>query len=575
MRLLIMLARAYPGRTALTLVSLVLAAFAEGLGLSSIMPLLSLVAGNSNAAMDNSISRAITSALARVGLAPTLEVLLGLIVGTMFVKAGLVLLANREVGYTVARVATDLRLELVRTLLNSRWSYYVSKRVGILSNSFATEAYRASQAYLYGATNVALAIQATVYFYVAAATSWQATLGAAALGFVTIALLNYLIRTTRRAGAKQTSLLKDLLGRLTDILYAVKPLKAMARESLVGPLLEKKTQRLNRALQREVLSKEALDALHEPLLVATVCAGLYVALSKWGLPIDRVILLAILFGRLLGHLQRIQKNHQRMAACDSAFWSIRETIDEAAAARETTEGTETPSLTRAIELRDVTLAYGSKVVLDHTSLVIPKGQVTVIVGPSGAGKTSIVDIVTGLVRPGAGEVFIDDLPLARADIQKWRGKIGYVPQETLLLHESVAVNVTLGDANLGCADVESTLKDANAWEFVAALPEGIDTTVGERGTAMSGGQRQRIAIARALAHRPDLLVLDEATASLDPKSEAEICATVLRLRGRMTILAVSHQAALLDVADKVYRLDHGRATEIDSADGRRVLRETA
>ena len=287
-----------------------------------------------------------------------------------------------------------------------------------------------------------------VYFYVAAATSWQATLGAAALGFVTIALLNTLIRTTRRAGAKQTSLLKDLLARLTDILYAVKPLKAMARESFVGPLLEKKTQRLNRALQREVLSKEALDALHEPLLVATVCAGLYVALSKWGLPIERVILLAILFGRLLGHLQRIQKNHQRMAACDSAFWSMRETIDEAAAARETTEGTETTSLARAIELRDVTLAYGSKVVLDHTSLVIPKGQVTVIVGPSGAGKTSIVDIVTGLVRPGAGEVFIDDLPLARADIKKWRGKIGYVPQETLLLHESVAVNVTLGDPNL-------------------------------------------------------------------------------------------------------------------------------
>jgi ATP-binding cassette subfamily C protein len=388
-------------------------------------------------------------------------------------------------------------------------------------------------------------------------------------------LLNRLVRMTRRAGARQTRLLKDLLGRLTDILYAVKPLKAMARETLVGPLLEHKTQRLNRALQREVLSKEALNALHEPLLIGTVSAGLYVAVTRWGLPIDRVMLLALLFGRLLGHLQRIQKNQQRMVACDSAFWSIRQTIDEAAAARETTVGAEAPRLERGIELRDVKLAYGSKTVLEHTSLVLPKGQVTVIVGPSGAGKTSIVDLVTGLVRPQEGEVFIDDLPLGSADMHAWRRKVGYVPQETFLLHESVAVNVTLGDPNLTTADVETTLKDADAWGFVSAMPEGIETTVGERGTAMSGGQRQRIAIARALAHRPELLILDEATASLDPKSEAEICATVQRLRGRMTILAVSHQPALLDVADKVYRLEHGVVTAISSADERRVLRETA
>jgi len=384
-----------------------------------------------------------------------------------------------------------------------------------------------------------------------------------------------LVRVARRAGKRQTMIRIALLSQMADSLNSVKPLKAMARETLVGPLLEHKTQRLNRALQREVLSKEALGALHEPLLIGTVSAGLYVAVTRWGLPIDHVILLALLFGRLLGQAQRIQKNYQRMVACDSAFWSIRHTIDEAAAARETVAGTEATTLDRAIELRDVTLAYGAKTVLDHASLVIPKGHVTVIVGPSGAGKTSIVDLITALVRPAAGEVFVDDLPLARADIRAWRSKIGYVPQETFLLHESVALNVTLGDPTLTNVDVEATLKEADAWGFVSAMADGIETTVGERGTAMSGGQRQRIAIARALAHRPELLILDEATASLDPKSEAEICATVRRLRGRMTILAVSHQPALLDVADKVYRLEHGRAVEIDSTEDRRVLRETA
>lgn len=557
------------------LACLLLAAIAEGLGLSTVLPLLGIIAERDTAASHNEISRVVVRFLESFGIAPTLGTLLSLVVAAMFVKAGLVLLAQRQIGYTVAHVATDLRLELIRTLLGSRWTYYIRKPVGTLANAFATEAFRASQAYLYGATNISLTIQTLVYFAVAIATSWHATVGAAALGIFTIALLNRLVRMTRRAGARQTRLLKDLLGRLTDILYAVKPLKAMSRETLVGPLLEHKTQRLNRALQREVLSKEALNALHEPLLIGTVSAGLYVAVTRWNLPIDRVMLLALLFGRLLGHLQRIQKNQQRMVACDSAFWSIRQTIDEAASARETVTGTETPQLDGGVELRDVTLAYGPKTVLDHASLAIPRGQVTVIVGPSGAGKTSIVDLVTGLVRPGAGEVFIDELPLGRTDIHAWRRKIGYVPQETLLLHESVAVNVTLGDPTLTPADVEATLKEADAWSFVAALPEGIDTMVGERGTAMSGGQRQRIAIARALAHGPELLILDEATASLDPKSEAEICATVRRLRGRMTILAVSHQPALLDVADKVYRLEQGVVTEISSAVERKMLRETA
>jgi len=147
----------------------------------------------------------------------------------------------------------------------------------------------------------------------------------------------------------------------------------------------------------------------------------------------------------------------------------------------------------------------------------------------------------------------------------WRQRIGYVPQETFLLHESVGVNVTLGDPEVASADVEAALKAAGAWDFVRTMHEGCDTPVGERGARLSGGQRQRIAIARALIDQPQLLILDEATASLDPTSEAEVCDTVRRLRGAVTILAVSHQVALLDVADKVYRIEDGTINEVDAA----------
>ena len=136
--------------------------------------------------------------------------------------------------------------------------------------------------------------------------------------------------------------------------------------------------------------------------------------------------------------------------------------------------------------------------------------------------------------------------------------LGYVPQEILLLHDSVLNNVTLGDPALTEADTEWALRAAGAWDFVAAMPEGLHTSVGERGARVSAGQRQRIMLARALAHQPRLLILDEATGALDPVSEAAICRTLRALRGQLTIVAVSHQPALAEFADSVYRLSEGR-----------------
>ena len=157
-------------------------------------------------------------------------------------------------------------------------------------------------------------------------------------------------------------------------------------------------------------------------------------------------------------------------------------------------------------------------------------------------------------------MWIDDLPLAKVDLEKWRKMIGYVPQETLLLHDSVFINVTLGDPDLSVADAERALRAAEALEFVAEMGQGIYSTVGERGSMVSGGQRQRIAIARALVHKPKLLILDEPTSALDPESEAAICQTLSHLRGRgITILAISHQPTIMNVADRAYQLEDGKA----------------
>ena len=175
-----------------------------------------------------------------------------------------------------------------------------------------------------------------------------------------------------------------------------------------------------------------------------------------------------------------------------------------------------------------------------------------------------MDLVTGLLRPQVGEVWIDEAPLAELDLKMWRHQIGYVPQETILLHDTVLNNVILGDPDLSEADAQKALRAAGAWEFVDAMPLSMQTIVGERGGKLSGGQRQRIAIARALVHQPKLLILDEATSGLDPESETAVCDTLQQLRGELTILAISHQSALVKIADKAYRIQDGRIFQTEN-----------
>jgi ATP-binding cassette subfamily C protein len=295
--------------------------------------------------------------------------------------------------------------------------------------------------------------------------------------------------------------------------------------------------------------------------------GLYLALVRWQMSLADLIVLIFLLGRVLNQLGKVQIQYQEMGTSESAYWSLQQRIEGAEAERETALGTRTPSLTRAIRLDRVNFAYGEHSVLQEASMTFPAGSFTAIVGPSGAGKTTAVDLVIGLVRPQQGEVYVDDLPLAEIDVRSWRRMIGYVPQETLLLHDTVFINVTLGDRDLTKEDAEQALRAAGAWDFVAAMPRGIRTIVGERGGALSGGQRQRIAIARALVHKPKLLILDEATTALDPTTEAAICETLRDLRGQLTILAISHQPAILEAAERAYRLQDGVATlVVDGSD---------
>jgi ATP-binding cassette subfamily C protein len=554
--------RSYPGRTLLMLLSLLLAGLVESVSLTTMLPLISAMLEDQP---HSRLAAHVFGIMDSIGLQPTIPTMLGVIVVGMTLSNLLILLGNRQVGYTVAHVATDLRVDLIKALLGSRWEYYLRQPAGALANAVATEAYRASTAYEHAANMLALGIQAVAYAAIALIVSWQAAIMSLLIGFVLLSVLRGLVKASRRAGRSQTRLMRELLVQLTDTLGSVKPLKAMAREDIADSLLRHHASELNTAMEREVMSRETLRALQEPMLAVLAAAGFYMGFVLGGLPLSSVMVLIFVVVRMLGLLHKAQQRYHRMAAQESAYWAINESIDCAIADAEPVGGTGAPALKRHIVFENIHFGYGDRQVLKNVSMRFPVGSFTSLIGPSGSGKTTVLDLLCSLLLPQSGCIKVDDSALQELDRRKWRRLIGYVTQETLLLHDSILANVTLGDKALNAADAERALRQAGAWQFVQECPGGLYAIVGERGAKLSGGQRQRIVIARALAHRPRLLILDEATSALDPESEAAICKTLKSLTPEITIIAVSHRPAMIRIADQILELRDGKVSAVSNA----------
>ena len=556
MQFMLRVVATYPSRTLLTLLALIVAGVFQGIGLSALLPVLDL-AMNPVSASGGGHGALIVDWLQNLGLSPTLGLLLSLIVIAMSLKALLVLVANRHVGYTVAQIERDLRVKLLRALLDARWNYFLEQRIGTLANAMATESSRVALAYLSGARATAFLIEALVYTIAAFLVAWKATLVAVGAIVLVVFSFGHLVRVSRRAGRRQTVLQKSLLERLTDTLLSVKSLKSMGLEDRANLIMAAETDRLYDALRRQVFSAAALRALFEPSVVALMAVGLFVAVSFLNTPVASVLVLILLLVRVFGTLGKAQRHYQAMVTNESAYWSLMETVGDARRAHESASSGRAPVFNDRIRIDGVSFAFGEKQVLVDLDLVLAAGSFTTVLGASGSGKTTLIDILTGLLKPARGDVLVDGLPLQQCNLHQWRCMIGYVPQETLLLHDTILHNVTLGDPALTAADAEEALRTAGADAFVRGLPEGLHTRVGERGGKLSGGQRQRLCIARALVRKPRLLILDEATSALDPASETAVCATLAKLRGKITILAISHQSGLADIADRVLRLEDG------------------
>ncbi len=496
-------------------------------------------------------------ALDALGLPADLGVLLLLVLAGVLAKAALVALALIRVGYAVAEVATDLRTTVVRRLLDVKWGYFTRQPIGRFANAMSQDATRAGRAYMLAQMFMASLLETVVSLTLAFLVSWRMALLGILIGGTILLLLGPFVKLSRKAGRRQQSSTQGFVTLLSDILIGIKPLKAMARQEHFLPLFARETRSLRLALRRQAIGENMVNEMREPIFMVFAVAGLYLAQARFTVPMSEFLVMAMLLYRTVSSLGKVQRQLQRAVVLEASHRAVHRLIDEVADEREEFRGTRQPTLERGCVFERVSFAFGTKRVLDEVSLTIPANRLTVLMGPSGVGKTTIADLLLGLYEPQGGRILVDGVPLGEIDLEAWRAMVGYVPQELVLFHDSVLANLTLGDPALGEAEALEALETAGASAFVASLKDGLATTVGERGMQLSGGQRQRIALARALLIRPRLLILDEVTSALDPATEAAICENVRALDGQLTILAITHRPAWLEVADQVYEVGAG------------------
>jgi ATP-binding cassette subfamily C protein len=518
------------------------------------------VAGGITAQSTSRLGAMVNSAFDAIGFVPSLGPMLLILAGSMALKSLLSFLALSYVSSAAAEVSTRIRRGLLNALMRVRWSYFSDNHPGAIANAISHEASGATETYNSAAMIVTEGFKIAAALLVAALVSGRfffvAIIGAAVVALPVIRLVSQ----SRRAGQKQWKRTVNLVTYVQDAFANMKALKSMERQQPFQNLFDRNIAYLREALVKTQVARHGLNYGQDALITTAICAGIYIAAVIFSIPLPELLVLGFVFNQFIISVKRMMIALQSFQESLPAYNHCMKMIADAEALSEPDPGVRRPTLDRGITVDRLSFSYGATKVLHEATLDIPAHGITVLIGPSGAGKTTLVDLLIGLHKPEDGRILVDGVPLEEISLSAWRGKIGYVPQELMLLHGSVRENIVLGDESISDADIREALAQAGILDFIDGLPGGLSCDVGQMGSKLSGGQRQRISLARALVRRPSLLILDEVTSALDHETEQRICQNITGLSGRYTIVAITHRPAWLAIADRVYRIDSGRVT---------------
>src|SRR3989454_538802 len=487
------------------------------------------------------------------------------LVAAMVIKNVLAYLASVSSVAIQENVVRDLRVRLFGHLQTLPLDFFQRTRGGQLLSRVIndTDAVKTvvTAALASLVQNVSLIV---VYVAILVGLSWQLTLVALVCAPLLVLIVRPMVGRVRWRSREQADQRGELTSLVSELVGSIKLVRAYVAEAFEAnrfrALANRYRKGVLRAQRYALLTSPVSEVFAGAVIVLIFAVGTRLALGQAAVlqPLQPEVLIAFIAValRLMSPVKSVANYPTTMAGALAAADRVFEVLDLAS------EEGDRPGEIEHFEYRGVSFSYnGQAPVLEGLDFEVRRGQVVAVVGPSGAGKTTLVDLLPRFYEPKRGAILMDGVPITRFTRTSLRGLMGIVSQETILLNDTVLANISYGRSDFTLEQVQAAARAANAHDFVSQLPEGYRTLLGERGTRLSGGERQRIAIARALLRDPPILILDEATSALDMESERLVQEAIDRLMARRTTFVIAHRLATVQHADLILVLAEGRIVE--------------
>ncbi len=536
----------------------------QGIGLLMLIPFLQLIG------IGDSAPEGIVATIGKIwrftGLPLSLPMVLAVYVGIVSLYAVIQrwsTILNSKLAHAFTR---KLRDDLFKSMARVQWLRFIQIRGSDINHVMTTNLSTIDNG-TYGLfALISTVFVVFVHIGLAMMLSFPLTCVAIVSSGLLLLVLRPLNRRSYELGEEWRQTMADLFGVLMDHLSGMKVAKSFGAEDRHVRSFCALSGNLEQQANRFAGILSSTGMYYEIGGVVVVSVFFLVGVQILQIPVSRLLIMLFLFASLVPMFSWMQRTWQGTLNMLPAYKAARDMAEKFHAAEEPQlSGPVNPiELQTGVEFRGVSFKYDKEdrnFVLDQIHLFIRARETTVILGPSGGGKSTFADLLIGLLTPDIGQVLIDGNPLEGSVLHSWRRSVGYVPQESLLFHETLKDNMRWASPESSEEEIWSALQMASAADFVKALPEGLMTIVGDRGVRLSGGQRQRISLARAILRNPTLLLLDEATSNLDAKNEQRIIQAMQDLRGKMTVVFISHRKSVVECSDRVVVIEGGRALE--------------